>query len=53
MASKKTGRVLIKMTSKESDHIYWTTKNKKNTKDRLTAYKYAPDVRKKLLFKED
>lgn len=47
-------REKIKMKSSESNHHYYTVKNKTNTADRLELKKYdpSPDVRKHVAFKE-
>jgi len=50
----KTGaRVHIKLKSTESPHQYHTTKNKRNTTERLQLKKYDPVVRKHVLYKEE
>jgi large subunit ribosomal protein L33 len=48
----KGHRVQIKMKSSESPHIYYLTKNKQNTPDRLELKKYDPVVRKHVSYKE-
>ncbi len=50
--SKKDIRVIIRMKSTESPYMYSTTKNKRNTQDRLEIKKYDPILRKHVLFKE-
>jgi len=50
--AKKGHRVLIKMKSTESHHVYMTSKNKQNNPDRLEIKKYDPVVRKHVLYKE-
>jgi large subunit ribosomal protein L33 len=50
MASSK--RENIKLKSTESDHCYFTTKNKVNTRDRIERKKYDPTLRKKVVYKE-
>jgi len=53
MASKKKGnRILIKLQSPESGHIYYTEKNRKNDPQRLELRKYDPLVRKYVLYRE-
>jgi large subunit ribosomal protein L33 len=52
MAKKAGGRETIKMKSSESPHMFTTTKNKRNTPDRLQLKRYDPVVRKHVLFKE-
>lgn len=53
MAKSKAGRILVKLKNKESNFTYHTHKNKKNTKERISMNKYAPDLRKRVLFTED
>ncbi len=50
--AKKGARETIKLKSTESKECYWTTKNKKNTTDRLEVKKYDRRLRKHVLFKE-
>jgi large subunit ribosomal protein L33 len=50
--AKKAAREVIKMKSSESKHCYWTTKNKKNTTDKLEVNKYDPNLRKHVAYKE-
>lgn len=50
--SKKDIRVIIRMKSTESPYMYSTTKNKRNTQDRLEIKKYDPILRKHVIFKE-
>jgi large subunit ribosomal protein L33 len=50
--AKKGAREKIKLKSTESKECYWTTKNKKNTTDRLEVKKYDRRLRKHVLFKE-
>ncbi|MFA6118947.1 MAG: 50S ribosomal protein L33 [Parachlamydiales bacterium] len=50
--AKKAAREVIKMKSSESKHCYWTTKNKKNTTDKLEVNKYDPTLRKHVAYKE-
>ena len=52
MAKKSGQREMIKMKSTESPHVYTTTKNKRNTPDRLQLKRYDPVVRKHVLYKE-
>lgn len=52
MAKKAGQREMIKMKSTESPHIFTTTKNKRNTPDRLQLKRYDPVVRKHVLYKE-
>lgn len=50
MASKN--REIIKLKSTESDDVYWTTKNKKNTTERIELKKFDKKLRKHVSFKE-
>ncbi len=53
MASAKKGaRVVVRMVSTESGHIYITSKNRRNDPNRLELKKYDPHVRKHVLYKE-
>ena len=52
MAKKQPNRIIIKLRSTESPYTYTTTKNKRNTPDRIQLTKYDPVVRKHCLFKE-
>lgn len=53
MASKKKDiRIVIKLKSTESDHIYYTEKNRRNDSARLDLRKYDPILKKHVLFKE-
>ncbi len=53
MAKKKKGaRVLIKMRSTETGHVYHTQKNRRNDPARLTLKKYDPVARKHVLYRE-
>jgi large subunit ribosomal protein L33 len=53
MAKKKGSRIVIKMKSSESGHMYLTQKNRKNDTGRLELTKYDPFVRKHVLYKEE
>jgi large subunit ribosomal protein L33 len=48
----KTARDKIKLKSTESSECYWTTKNKKNSTERLNLKKYDKKLRKHVIFKE-
>ncbi len=50
--AKAQNRVHVKLKSSDSPYIYITTKNKRNTQDRLELKKYDPVVKKHVLFKE-
>jgi len=53
MAKKKKGaRVLIKMKSTESGHMYYSQKNRRNDTQRLELKRYDPLVRKHVLYRE-
>ena len=52
MAKKSKIRTSIKMKSTESSFFYTTTKNKKNTSNRLELKKYDPILRKHVLYRE-
>ena len=51
--AKKGARVQIKLKSTESDHRYYSQKNRTNTKDRITLKKYDPVVRKHVNYREE
>lgn len=50
--AKKGPRETIKMKSSESNDIIWTTKNKRNTTERIELKKYDRNLRKHVLYKE-
>lgn len=50
--AKKGNRVMIKLRSSESGHMYYTQKNKRNDTTRIELMKYDPLVRKHVLYKE-
>ncbi len=52
MARKKGNRILVKLRSAESGHMYYTFKNRQNTSQRLELKKYDPIVRKHVVYKE-
>lgn len=52
MAKGKEARGIIKLQSSESDHCYFTEKNRNNTKERIQLRKYDPIVRKHVMYKE-
>jgi large subunit ribosomal protein L33 len=52
MAKKAGNRVLVKLKSTESTHFYYTTKNKRNTPDKMQFKKYDPILRRHVMFKE-
>jgi large subunit ribosomal protein L33 len=53
MAKKKGNRVVIKLKSSESGHVYWTEKNRKNDTARLEVRRYDPVLRKHVTYKEE
>jgi large subunit ribosomal protein L33 len=53
MAKKKGNRVIIKLKSSESTHIYWSEKNRKNDTARLELKRYDPLLRKHVTYKEE
>jgi large subunit ribosomal protein L33 len=50
--AKKGPRVLIKMRSTESPHMYLTEKNRRNDTNRLELRKYDPVVRRHVIYRE-
>jgi large subunit ribosomal protein L33 len=50
--AKKENRVLVKLRSSESGHMYYTTKNRRTTTQRLELRKYDPLVRRHVMYKE-
>jgi large subunit ribosomal protein L33 len=48
----KGPREKVKLKSTESKEVYWTTKNKKTTTDKIELKKYDRKLRKHVLFKE-
>lgn len=50
--AKKDDRSQVKLRSTESSFMYYTTKNKRNTPDRLELRKYDPTLRRHVIFKE-
>jgi large subunit ribosomal protein L33 len=50
--AKKGPRVLIKLRSSESAHVYWSEKNRRNDSVRLELKKYDPVVRKHVVYRE-
>jgi ribosomal protein L33 len=44
---------LVKLKSTKSDHVYFTSRNKKGEKkDKLEVIKYDPTLRKRVQYKE-
>jgi large subunit ribosomal protein L33 len=46
-------RQTIRLKSTESDHCYYTSKNKRNTAQRLERRKYDPILRRHVLYREE
>lgn len=52
MAKKKGVRIVIKMRSTESSHMYISEKNRRNNPQRLELKKYDPIVRRHVIYRE-
>ena len=50
--AKKGPRVLIKMRSTESSHMYLTSKNRRNDPTRMELRKFDPVVRRHVIYRE-
>ncbi len=50
--AKKGPRVLVKLRSTESTHMYITQKNRRNDPQRLELRKYDPIVRRHVIYRE-
>ncbi len=50
--AKKGNRVLVKLRSSESGHMYYTFKNRRNDTTRLELKKYDPLVRRHVVYRE-
>lgn len=50
--AKKGPRVLVKMRSTESSHMYLTTKNRRNDPNRMELRKYDPTLRRHVIYRE-
>lgn len=50
--AKKGNRIVIKLRSTESGHMYITTKNRRSDPQRLELRKYDPLVRKHVVYRE-
>jgi large subunit ribosomal protein L33 len=50
--AKKGPRVIVKLRSTESAHIYLTEKNRRNDTGRLELRKFDPKLRKHVIFRE-
>lgn len=52
MAKQKDVRLVIKMKSTASDHIWYTQKNRRNDPQRLELRRYDPTLRRHVLYRE-
>ena len=52
MAKDKNVRGIIKLQSSESNHCYYTEKNRRNVTEKLEVRKYDPTHRKHVMYKE-
>ncbi len=50
--AKKGPRIIVKLRSTESSHIYLTEKNRRNDTNRLEFRKYDPTLRKHVVYRE-
>jgi large subunit ribosomal protein L33 len=50
--AKKEVRIVIKLVSSESGHVYYSQKSKRNDPQRLELRKYDPVVRRHVMYKE-
>lgn len=50
--AKKGQRVVVKLRSTESGHMYITEKSRRNTQGRLKLRKYDPILRKHVVYRE-
>jgi large subunit ribosomal protein L33 len=50
--AKKGPRVIVKLRSTESAHMYLTEKNRRNDTNRLELRKYDPTLRKHVVYRE-
>ena len=50
--AKKGPRVLVKMRSTESSHMYLTSKNRRNDPTRLELKKFDPTLRRHVIYRE-
>jgi len=50
--AKKGNRVVVKLMSTKSGHMYITSKNRRNDTQRLELRKYDPIVRKHVVYRE-
>lgn len=52
MATNSGARVIVKLRSTESPHVYTTTKSRRNTPERMELKKYDPVLRRHVLYRE-
>jgi large subunit ribosomal protein L33 len=50
--AKRGPRVLVKMRSTESSHMYLTSKNRRNDPSRLELKKFDPTLRRHVIYRE-
>jgi large subunit ribosomal protein L33 len=50
--AKKGNRIVIKLRSTESGHMYISSKNRRNDPGRLELKKYDPLLRKHVVYRE-
>jgi large subunit ribosomal protein L33 len=50
--AKKGNRIIVKLKSTESGHMYYTEKNRRNDSQRLELRRYDPIVKKHVLYRE-
>lgn len=50
--AKKGPRVMVKMRSTESAHMYVTDKNRRNDPNRMELRKFDPIVRRHVVYRE-
>lgn len=52
MATNSGARVIVKLRSTESPHVYTTMKSRRNTPERMEMRKYDPTLRRHVLYRE-
>ena len=50
--AKKGARILIKLKSTESGHMYYSQKNRRNDPQRMELRRYDPFVRRHVIYRE-
>ncbi len=50
--AKKGNRIVVKLKSTESGHMYITEKNRRNDTGRMELKKYDPFLRRHVLYRE-